>query len=1560
MGKPLSHSVCVPPEVKKRWPIAVLTCFCLGLLLLVEAEFSVTEPFATSNCEVSCWIGTSLKQSPCALSEGIGCHTSTDLMNWKFLNETMHDTSIVSSVGTPPATISDVPVATCLVVVRVAAGPTVVPTADAPSTAVPQYSQCLMDAGSAPDAILTHPRPPLFTLSDGPPQPPNLPTPADSNPAAYYLQDDDDRISWAVANWEEETCIRFTKCSSPFTCEEPFMVFVSDASRCDAPVGTSGCVSEVNIRTIRYQGWVAHVTAHALGLSRENTRNDRDGYVTLNESNIWSKSERAADRCRAIADGAAFRRGRGEEDGFVEFHSEGHLQPVVHEAPVVVRARVAPRGAKLLEVAGSFSTNFAATISDVSVATCSVVARMAAGTTDAPPSAVPQTAAPAPCTCGNCSDVDGNFIHAHGGQMVEYNDVFYLNGTSLKQSPCALSEGIGCHTSTGLMNWEFLNETMLETSIISSVGTPPWRIERPKIVRWEWVPTFRPSTITSEAATSPSPHRPGSTPRHPVPTPPLSSIRSVLRCSVTRKQRRRLRKYDRQLAQKRAQRDGRAQHLELAAQLKELLSFALATSHCVVAPSSAQAAGPPFFSLESFLDVPQKEADNPPAPQPTATSPPTTPATLPTISPHQPTTRDTELTDVGTPRDSAHSGRHEFRGPKDTPYLPFAATPLSPVCISLPPAKATTCTAPPQGMQTVTPASTPLTTFFVTGVDGKRRCVSASLGARLSDVLIERGLIPGPGVRVIGGRGAPLSRDLSLGENGFEAGMSPSISILPSVLGGDPSRGRGRGSNGRPSEPSRQVGTSRGAGVQVVSHEVCDSRRRRRRGGGRGRKPLERDANDSSGPAPSAPRAAAPSSDDGLYPGWEAPEARFRVTILVHDLSWSEVQELKQALVRSHLHKSIDRQIINGIWDVSADRELAKHELYVSVRAAFAVPKDQGENVLRSSGFSTAFFEPLYDEAKYRILYLGVDTIDEAQELASLIPDLHRGLSFCRGTFGIRVKAGDYNRAKALLPPLPPPIGYFEVQGVPSRTNGDLLRRNLCDHGWETTPLFRTQKGGRHLTWIVKSETLPGKNVLLTAQGLTLKFKRILRCPLEPLETRGSPPLSDAFRAPAPAAPADNETPQLPSRADLIKQHGPALAEKILAGLHLLGDRSGPAPAGKPLAGGLTIAAVDHPEDESVMDVDVAVSAEEEEDAASDTPSEHPPPQPADPPCAQPDALAAAVSQVMALSEQLRSNYKDAVAKTETDLCSGFRSITEGMNAKFDNLAAEIRAQSVALANTRSELSADIQRRGTEAENSHRELSEAVKHQSVALELTRDKLTTFEHDRDRRSKRPSGRERGRSLDRGEAPSRTDADLTHQSMPSAGQTPPAQETVPIEVQPQLESQTTAPPTPPPVQQPVKPPPAQPRTARSALKTSKGPSTKDTAQRAARERSQQRALSARPPAVTKPSPEAQDAPMPQAESPQAAAAVAPAPIAPAPRAAGRGRGVESVRMAYPPPRSHSADLPRARGAGQPPTKGLLPSDALPGPEATPLPTGTALPELDFDGSPSDGSPPLLSQH
>ncbi|KAJ9449458.1 putative RNA-directed DNA polymerase from transposon X-element [Diplonema papillatum] len=187
----------VPPEVKKRWPIAVLTCICLGLLLLVEAEFSVTEPFVTSNCEVSCWIGTSLKQSPCALSEGIGCHTSTDLMNWKFLNETMHDTSIVSSVGTPPwwiersddqhgndtepievpltrpttitsvgwvaheitnlcttppdggdydasrcdapvgtfaATISDVPVATCLVVVRVVAGPTVVPTADAPST----------------------------------------------------------------------------------------------------------------------------------------------------------------------------------------------------------------------------------------------------------------------------------------------------------------------------------------------------------------------------------------------------------------------------------------------------------------------------------------------------------------------------------------------------------------------------------------------------------------------------------------------------------------------------------------------------------------------------------------------------------------------------------------------------------------------------------------------------------------------------------------------------------------------------------------------------------------------------------------------------------------------------------------------------------------------------------------------------------------------------------------------------------------------------------------------------------------------------------------------------------------------------------------------------------------------------------------------------------------------------------------------------------------------------------------------------------------------------------
>ena len=87
----------------------------------------------------------------------------------------------------------------------------------------------------------------------------------------------------------------------------------------------------------------------------------------------------------------------------------------------------------------------------------------------------------------NWKDADGNFIHAHGGQIVLYNDIYYWIGTTIKLPPSYLSEGINCYSSVDLVNWQFVNEIFHNTSIIVTNSNdpnikPPWRIERPKVV----------------------------------------------------------------------------------------------------------------------------------------------------------------------------------------------------------------------------------------------------------------------------------------------------------------------------------------------------------------------------------------------------------------------------------------------------------------------------------------------------------------------------------------------------------------------------------------------------------------------------------------------------------------------------------------------------------------------------------------------------------------------------------------------------------------------------------------------------------------------------------------------------------------------------------------------------------------------------------------------------------------------------------------------------------------------------------------------------------------------
>ncbi|KAJ9462808.1 Nematocyst expressed protein 6 [Diplonema papillatum] len=106
---------------------------------------------------------------------------------------------------------------------------------------------------------------------------------------AAYLSDDDDRISWAVAHLEEKTCIRMSKCASPATCEEPFIVFVSheDSVCSSSEAGYFSHVTTILLTTSGCnRGAVVHEICHSLGLNHEQKRIDRDEYVIINENNI--------------------------------------------------------------------------------------------------------------------------------------------------------------------------------------------------------------------------------------------------------------------------------------------------------------------------------------------------------------------------------------------------------------------------------------------------------------------------------------------------------------------------------------------------------------------------------------------------------------------------------------------------------------------------------------------------------------------------------------------------------------------------------------------------------------------------------------------------------------------------------------------------------------------------------------------------------------------------------------------------------------------------------------------------------------------------------------------------------------------------------------------------------------------------------------------------------------------------------------------------------------------------------------------------------------------------
>ena len=90
-----------------------------------------------------------------------------------------------------------------------------------------------------------------------------------------------ERVTEAIAHWEQQTPIRFHK----RTTETDFVEFrLSD--NCSSAVGRQGGIQFVNLGTQCTKGNVIHEIGHTLGLWHEQSREDRDNFITIDLANV--------------------------------------------------------------------------------------------------------------------------------------------------------------------------------------------------------------------------------------------------------------------------------------------------------------------------------------------------------------------------------------------------------------------------------------------------------------------------------------------------------------------------------------------------------------------------------------------------------------------------------------------------------------------------------------------------------------------------------------------------------------------------------------------------------------------------------------------------------------------------------------------------------------------------------------------------------------------------------------------------------------------------------------------------------------------------------------------------------------------------------------------------------------------------------------------------------------------------------------------------------------------------------------------------------------------------